>query len=379
MKKVIIQAFLFAFVLGYFLPSYGQSTSKRRAPYDFSKPTRSQIKPSKFRLYLEYSPEYDSNILKYSQFEIDRFNQGTEPIGKATPISSLSDWSHCFGVRTTYEHFFIRRNKTSYGLTARWYAYSNSSIFNHGSLWFKFQQELSRTLDFRFEYSFLDNVALRNFTDRDTREWHTAEYDFSEYRFKFPLHFRKKLDLTPLYSIRRIYYNNYFTEFDSEGNSLGFEIGYKVKRTLHFSLEYKFITMENVGKSQTTGSAVLDPISADSEYGDSSYEENDMTFSGSYDFDLADIGTFQLGVDYRLRNRVYTTNLSYQDAPFHRDRKHRLTTIGFELSNEPIRFTTISTRLEFEKRVTTSPNPNVPKYKNYQATRFSIKMSYRLF
>ncbi|MCX7836132.1 MAG: hypothetical protein N2450_08720 [bacterium] len=370
---------VFAVFFSGFAVSAAQSSQKRRMPYDFSKPQRSKIKPSKFRLYLEYIPEYDSNVLKYSQFEMDRFENGTEPINKVTPLSSLSDWIHCFSVRGSYEHYLFSTKKTSYGFIGKWYNYSKNSPMNYGSFWLKFQQQLSKHADVRLEYTFMDNVYLRNFTDRDTRKWQTAEYDYSEFRLKFPIRFVPEWTITPLYTIRTIYYNPYFTEFDSKGNSLGIEISYQPIRKLQFQLEYKFVTMDNVGHSQATGSIVLNPVSAESEYGDSSYDEDDATVSGSYAIELENIGKLEIAADYRIRNRVYTTNLSLQDAPFHRGRKHILQTVGIEVRKELMRYITVTPRVEFEKRLTTSPNPTVPKYKNYNASRFFIEMSYRVF
>lgn len=377
--KIVVRVLLILFTISLVVSSFAQTPTKRRGPYDFTKPQTSKAKPKKIRLYLNYSPEYDSNLLKYSQFEIDRFEHGTEPSGKETPISSLQDWSHSFGLRTSFEHSLFTKKKTSYGLSVKWNAFSNSSIFNHGTLWFKFQQEVNKQVDFRFEYSFMNDVALRNYTDRDTKEWQTAKFDHTEYRIQFPIQVTKPFSFTPFIHFRSNYYNSYFTEFDGRGDSKGFDLMYQLIKKLKLQGGYKLTTMKNIGNSQATGSVVLDPVSADSEYGDSSYEEDDISISTEYSFEHSKLGTILFKADFRLRHRVYTTKLSITDAPFHRGREHDLQAFGFELETEPLQFTSVSGRIEWEDRVTTSPNLNVSKYKNYKATRFSLTMSYRIF
>ncbi|MDK9700465.1 MAG: hypothetical protein OEM52_10010 [bacterium] len=354
------------------------ATSKRKGPYDFNKPTRTKQR-NHFKLTFEYTPQYDNNILKYSDYDVERFDNSTEP--NPTPVSSLSDWRNQFALKASRSKKWFLNKQTTLSATLRWNIWANSSVLNSNAYWMQWEQEIIDPVDFKVAYSLWKRTPLRSYTDRDTREWHLAQFDQNEYTFRLEVDnpWLQSVTVKPYYQIRNQYYNEYFTEFDMTGHTSGFDFAYRLFKGSTITAGYEFTSMDNTGRDQSIGSSVALPVSEDSEYGNASYQEDELRFDVSSKFVLPKLGDMRWGLDYTYRNRQYITDNSVSDDPFHAGRSHKFHRVGVEIGGDPIHSTSVTIRVENESRRSDSPNPNVPKYKDYDATRIAINLAYRIF
>ncbi len=352
-----------------------EAAKKNSGPYDFFRSARTNRE--KLRLYFEWSPQYDNNVLKYSSFDKNNFNNGTEL--HPTPISKLEQWRQQFGLRGTFTRKFFLDKATTFSGYYRWNSFPQASIINYQSGNFQIEQVIIKQVNLKIAYNYLQGYPLRNYTDRDTKIWETARFDQNEYSFKVPVTVVDGLEIEPYAQWRILYYNPYFTEYDASGRTYGSTATYKWEKLADGAIGFEHSEMNNFGSAQITGVDPLHPVSGDDEYGNSSYKEDEYKIALGIHPDLGELGRIKVGVDYLYRYRVYTTDGDLVDDPFHSGRSHNFRRYGFEVGGDPVQNTSVSFRVETEQRTTYSPNPVVPMYKDYKATRIGMTMSYRIF
>ncbi len=350
------------------------AAKKQTGPYDFSHPRGSDR--SRLRLYFEYSPEYNSNVLRYSSYDENRFDDGVEP--HPSPVASLSQWRQQLAFRGSYSKKLFLNRTTIFSGSYRVNMFPQASVLNYQSLYFQVEQSILPRLGVKVAYNYLNDFMLRNFVDRDTKLWESARFDQNEYSFKFPITVTPQLEIEPYAQWRVLYYNKYFTEFDMSGRSWGAGATYKFDKFAEVTSAYEYGIMDNNGAEREFDIAPIDPISLDSEYGDGSYKEDEFRLGASVNPEMGVMGKVKVGVDYCYRHRVYTSSYSLIDDPFHAGRKHNYNRYGFEIGGDPMQSTTLTFRLETEQRSSTSPEPKVPLYKDYKATKVGVTLSYRL-
>ncbi len=203
--------------------------------------------------------------------------------------------------------------------------------------------------------------------------------DFDSYRPTVKLRFRRSpYQIEGQFGREYIYYNNYFTEYDSEGIFWGFTGSYNMPFDLNLSLGYLYKVSDNIGFNQNDQAAIQNPVE-DAEYGDSSYEEDRYLVKANYKLPFKSPWDWDVGVDYQRRMRFYQSQLSCSDDPFHAGREDVRTIItpGVKFSSSfDIDFEFSFT---YDQRKTDSPEPVVPSIKNFIHRTFELTVTYQIF
>lgn len=324
---------------------------------------------------LVWSSSYDDNILKYSPRDLDRFENNTE----STPseITTADDWINTFGLRV-YRTFKLNnafRFRPYY--SGRLSLYSVNSISNYQYHYFLGRFDYRYRIYLYLQYSYMPGYYLRMYRDRDLDEYHNCE--FTMYRPAVRLRYRiNPFDIEGSMGREYAYYNEYFTEYDAEADFWGIESSYDTPFGLDVSLGYEYKISDNIGFDQVNMSAPIDPYE-DTEYGDSSYEEDRFQLSLGYNLPIDSRWNWKVSIDFDRRLRYYQSELPYEQDRFHTGRKDRRSTIASSISFSPSSTVDLSFRFIYDQRRTDSLDPIVASIKNYVRRTYSVTMIYQIF
>jgi hypothetical protein len=175
-----------------------------------------------------------------------------------------------------------------------------------------------------------------------------------------------------------VYYNKYFTEYDAEVDFWGVAGQYEFPFDLEIAAGYEFKISDNVGfqqESMPTGNVLVE----DTEYGDSSYEENIYSFGAVYPLPFENDWNWTVELEYQKRMRYYQSALSVSDDPFHAGRKDQRDIITPGISFALSRDLDVEIHYTYEERKTESPEAIVSSIKNYIHRTFELTLTYQVF
>ena len=232
---------------------------------------------------------YDSNIMKYSDVE--------------NPISS-----NMFQIGGSHKtKFDILKRKTRFSIHAKnsIYKLSEKSNYSYG---FKIKQPIGDYRYVSFNYTYIDNIYLREYVDVDQGVVDfiyvgtDCHFDNTKLNldYQFPvLNKNSKINISYIYETQ--FYNRYFTEFDLEVDGLKVKYSTKIKEhEYNISLIYKKAT-----------NITLNDLTLSTSYMDRGYSE--INFKLLYKFE-------NIGVSADLTRRSYSSNIT--EDQLHINRKH---------------------------------------------------------
>ena len=328
-------------------------------------------------LRLEITSNYDDNILRYSDRDLERFENNTEYY--PSKLTTVDDWENEFTAKAYFESrsVFSRPLKIKYfGKFAHYYRNSFRNYTNHTLL---LSQYITRNLEIHFKYFYMPDYYLREYRDRDLNEYHSCSFDDNQARLGINYRFSKKTEMTVQTQFEQIYYNQYFTEYDSELMLYEGILEHKFSLDFRVNLKIGFCVSDNIGYEPSADSAESSLFEEDTEYGDCSYEEEIYQAEIRYRMKklLGEDTWFTL--QYKLRHRIYTSDNSLDIDPFHAgrlDNRHRAI-LEISRSLSPRLNTALKYTLEW--RTTESDCQSVIKAKKFQQNVFSLSLTYKLF
>jgi len=191
---------------------------------------------------------YDNNILRYSDYYIDKFLSGEN--GGRFHVNTFDDLIIAPQATIAYGKRFFRGSYSEISFGAKYNKFFVNSIKDWGKYAFALRHVFPTRTTFSFEYSFIPKYYIRHYRDK---EWVEAygygedafkEYSFRKDDFSFVLKQRvmKVLELKLYYDYGKYYYNKYFTEYDATRNLVGARMFYDFSRKLkvNFGVKYSF-------------------------------------------------------------------------------------------------------------------------------------------
>ena len=328
-------------------------------------------------LRLEITSNYDDNLLRYSGRDIERFENNTEYY--SSKLTTTDDWKNEFRVKAYFEtkSILTRLFKIKYfGKFAHYYRNPFHNYTNHTLL---LSQNITRDLQIHFKYFYMPDYYLREYRDRDSDEYHSCSFDDNQVRLGINYKFSKMTAITFQTQFEQIYYNEYFTEYDSELILYEGILEHKFSWDFRVNLKIGFCVSDNIGYEPSADSAESSLFEEDTEYGDCSYEEEIYQAEIRYRMKklLGEDTWFTL--QYKLRHRIYTSDNSLDIDPFHAgrlDNRHRAI-LEISRSLSPRLNTALKYTLEW--RTTESDCQSVIKAKKFQQNVFSLSLTYKLF
>lgn len=322
-----------------------------------------------------YSTTYDDNILKYSARDLERFRTDTE----LTPseITTTDDWVNSLGLRVYADFDISKKIRFRPYYSAKANLYAVNPINNYQTHYFLGRFSYRYRYYLFLQYFYMPGYYLRIYRDRDTNEFHSCRFDL----YQPALRFRYRL---PPYEIEGeagrefIYYNRFFTEYDTEAFFLGINGTYSGIQDVTLSLGYRFKSADNVGFSQTSLLPSSDPLS-DAEYGDGTYEEDQYSFDVSYLLPIDFYWDWKVNFAFSRSIRCYQSEQSFYQDPFHAGRKDRRDKINPSLIVSPLQILDLEFSFLYDLRRTDSPDPTVGSIKNFDDRVFQVTLVYQVY
>ena len=328
-------------------------------------------------LKAEITSSYDDNILRYSDRDIEYFENRTEI--SPSRLTTLDDWKNDFRLK-----FYIDGPKIfSRALKIRYFGkfshYYRNPFKNYSTHTLILNQRIGDKIAVDFKYFILADFYLREYRDRDHNEYFSCSFDNHQTRLGIDYRLTKKITLTFQGQFDQIYYNEYFTEYDSENLTYTGRLTHRITKNLRLTVSGGFTISDNIGYIPAE-IAPFDPLSQDdTEYGDASYEEETYLAKIRYRMRKFMGQDTWLSLEYKLRHRIYVTGNSLEYDPFHAGRmddRHRIVlTIDREILPR-LDGKLIYTR---EWRETTSDYELVTDVKNFTQNIVGFGLTYSIF
>lgn len=273
---------------------------------------KKKIKSAEIKLSL--ASIYDSNILKYSEKYSNKFiNQEDE--GRFH-ISSYDGFVLYNSIQTAINFHLLKNRKSKLSFTYSRRTYINNSIkswnyFNVGLL-----QNINKRVKFNLNYSYIPEFYIRHFRDYDWVENYGyvpetfQAFSFSKENFGIWIQglFFSDTRFRLSFSNDKYYYNQHFTEYDSNNFLYGIKVYQPIYKKFKLTLGGQFIT---------SNTKDLDKTIYISDYSDASYKEAEFLFG--LQWKLPDLKRFnnKLNINCNYQKRYYSSKNLLETDPLH--------------------------------------------------------------
>lgn len=222
---------------------------------------------------------------------------------------------------------------------------------------------------------------LRVYKDRDYAQYHACRYENWEYEAAFRYRFWQPLWLEVQGSVGDYFYNRKFTEYDSHYWDLGLGAVYSAPAGIDVNARYTRRISDNTGKNQA-GAFVMTPVDpsqiADADYGNGDFNEDEWNVGITGPIPWIKFTRVEAGLSYRLRRRVYTTDLPLDQDPIHRGRLDKRSEITPSVQFDIIRGLSGEAYFTYEIRDTESPQLVVEQIKGFQRRTAGLTLTYSI-
>ncbi len=339
-------------------------------------------KTNKWSLSLSIKPYYDSNILKYSDKYIKRFENGEDP-GRFH-INRIDDLTMGYSAGITFSDNFIGKMKTILGAGYDTDAYTYNSVKTWGTFNFFLRQQIASSTSAQFSYSYIPEFYVRHFRDDDWVYYYGyteityQPYIFSKDDFSFWVQqiFPWKTTRARAYFTYSIYYlNEAYTEYDSHDYMFGFRIYQSLLKNLDFSLGYLYTFSDAKGYDEPT-------VETKDNSDDSDATNYEHTYFAGFDLNLPKVfsRSNDISIDFQYQRSFFTTEEYVEVDPLHvgrYDYNYRLF-INYNLSLMSNFSATIF--YNWYKREASSPSDYNKEYisdeKDYTQYRIGVRFNY---
>lgn len=328
-----------------------------------------------FSLRVSWTSSYDDNVLKYSARDLGRFETNAEYY--PSEITTSDDWINTFSVRAYGDFRLGSKIRMRPYYSFRISRYSVNQITNYQSHYWLARISYRYRVYLYLQYFYMPDYYLRVYKDSDLNEYHGCTFDLYQPLVRLRLRF-SPFEIEGRFGREYTYYNRFFTEYDSEASFFGIEGSYKVAWGLDLSLGYEFKASDNIGFSPAATPSAANP-NEDTEYGDSSYDEDRVIFGATYFLPLESPLNWRMGLDFERRLRYYQSDLSQNQDPFHVGREDRRDIIEPGIAFSPSSTLEVEFKFSYDLRRSKSPSPSVSDVKNYDRRSFELTVNYQVF
>ena len=270
------------------------------------------------KLNISLGPEYDSNILKYSDTYIEKFKLGYDKGRFHTSTYDGIMFHGMIGTTGVFQIFKKRETEINLNFTRREYLMNSIKTWNYFST--SLGQEITRNADIELFYNFIPYFYVRHYPDDDWVEifGNSPEvyqpYTFSKENFGMFVRYSFPGDTRIRFMVSRsnYFYNTHFTEYDSRNYSAGLRIYQNFREKIKATLGLQF---------ETSKTKDLDPLIYTLEYyPDASYKSGDLYVDFIRALPQIKGYNHQLELSCDYEKRIYTSSQYYKYDPIHSGR-----------------------------------------------------------
>lgn len=361
------------FVLLAVLLVFGQADAARK---------RTQLPALDWGLRVGVNTIYNDNVLRLSGPDQNAFRAYNPSF--RTPLETVDDgeteltinpsvqWRapHTTMVVANYRFKDVRRIKDDF---TNYQTHGLSASLRPRVRGYKWQAQVSAFT--------IPSFYLRVYRDRDYGTYDDARFQNWEYSGEFSYRPVESLWLSLMGGWGSYYYNEKFTEYDTEYNEGGIEAKYATPWRPTVSARYVRRVSTNIGKDQAVNfvpSYDSDQVLEDNEYGDGDNNEDEFRFAIRSPLTFIKGVVLDGSLSSKLRRRVYTTDRSITADPFHRGRLDNRWEITPSLSWDALSSLGVTGYFTYEQRTSESDVTGVSRVKDFVRREFGFGFTYRI-
>lgn len=324
-------------------------------------------------LTITYKSTYDSNLLRYSNRDRDRFQDRSELF--ESPIRTLDDWRNDFKLSATWEHRFIKKLDTHLTGTVNFAQHAMNPIKNFGWFSVTVRQDMSGRFRAWLIYLHEPRYYIRDYSDIHTDERHHCEFALDQWKGKLSYRPVELVELIGFSEFKKYAYDEYFTEYDGDLNEFGVE---NILRSgsWRLSLGYSLTIFDNIG-FENASLVLRETVNEDDEAGQGDYQQDSYQASVRYSFNLGQRRAY-LQVESNLNDRYYSTDQDPEIDPFHHGRRDVVLTTGLVGYYSFSKIVGIKMGISRNTRDSRASAPVVTRVKDYSRLTGWIELSYQL-
>lgn len=325
---------------------------------------------------------YDDNILKYSEKYLERFMNG-EDYGRFH-IETYDDIiiNPSLQFVSEYRLFGNLKSEISADFNPRFYVVNdikNWSSFNLG-----YRQYFTKRASFKLSYGYIPDFYIRHFRDDDWVEvyGYTPEtfqpMGFAKDNFGLYVHntFFKNTGIRLTANYAKYYYNEHFTEYDSDDLSLGVRLIQPLHKNVKIELGYVFTQSDAKGYDEPGEST------GNSDDSDADFDEDSYIFMVNWQLPEVKKLKHSLDASVAYEERYYTTDNYIELDPEHAGRVDHVSAFGLTYNLRLNKALSLAAFYKWIGRNSTTSSDINSEYvsieKDYRQAVVGIELEYKL-
>lgn len=317
----------------------------------------------------EVQGEYESNTYRYSEDDIQTYDNGLQRTTKFANVESVGDFSQQYVVGGYLSKEFAENRPTVIEHRSKFNIFSDNDAKDFEQYTFEVRQNISRYHDiFKFRYVYVPEFYVRNLFDEDLGVHRKAEFEKHSYTWSYWKQFNKKLRLRALYNLDKKDYVDNFNERDNLTHS--FNIALILPELLPSLKVVPYYEYSTSNADASDGDPAVDD--------DISYDQNTFGVRLSY----AIQPNLRFDPFYEYSDKEFTTSQSVANDPLHAGREDDVFSVGASVEYDLTKNILLFVKYEYvESNPTTSLNPSLTTrddvlgYKNH-STSFGLELNF---
>jgi hypothetical protein len=325
-------------------------------------------------LRLEFASGYDDNILRYSDRDLDNFENNLEVY--PSKLSAYDDWNNELRLKLYAEVSEKGKNPVKFKYFGKVSSFYRNPFNNYTNHTFLVNFDPSEKIGLGFRYFYMPDYYLREYKDKDTNTYQSCAFDDNQFGGNIEYRFNKNTSVGIQAQYEQIYYNKYFTEYDCNLWSFSGDVSQKLTNNLRGSFSAGMAFADNIGYVPVSSAAQANYFNEDTEYGDGSYNEEIYQVDLRYRLKKLLGQDTWLNLQYKLRHRIYETDNSLVADPMHASRQDDRHRIVFGVDRKITEKLNGFLNYTHEWRKSISDNPGVDDAKDFTQNVFVIGFEY---
>jgi len=313
---------------------------------------------------------YTDNVLKLSDYDLDRFESGEHKDKFALETSDDFITSMKLGFWGKYK-VFKHTNQTSFGF--KFDKYWKNDFKDEARFELKTKQFINKYVNVEFGYMYYPEIYVNRYTSvlDDSGDYHDFTYSKNQYNARLFWKPIKQLALIYRFELAQLFYDEYYTEYDADNLAHYFSTEVSPIKSVKLTFGYGFKDSDAEAADTFANPENIDVIK------DASYEANVYSAGISLPHFISFNNVrFALNFRVKLEDKFYDS-LDLVDR-YHVNREDQTITYNAGLRFKASKDIAIRPYWEYIKRDTESPFSEVERDKSYSKNRIGLLLSWNL-
>ena len=322
-----------------------------------------QAKGLNFESEFDFDLSYDNNILNLSEADQDQFENNDKP--EKYQIESLDDLIMGFRYKLKAKHYWLGGHTQVLDVGIAYKKYLTNEVRDNITISTGVEQYFSSKLSANILYSYTPEIYLRQYHSVLDDEYHEFVYAKNGLRAELVWKMFSKLSLKYRFEYSQLYYNEWFTEYDTGVLTNNLYLNWNITKRLSTEFRYGRRSSDADADAAFSNPAEIEVIK------DASYEGN------IYSINLKCrkfISNFTLNLGYSLNEKFFDSE--FEKDIYHEERDDYTHAASASVLIPLAKGLKMVVHANYEERDTRSPYASVINDKEYKTWKSGISFSY---